>query len=289
VNTPLLKNIQELETKYGLVKKQREILQKNLLLEQKERETQRQRQWLIATGAGMVLLALLVLLIYRFYSQKQQLNTKALQVLKAEQESGRLKAVLEGEQQERRRISQELHDDMGAGLTRMLFLSRTISTSKETSGKIAETAQDLIIKMNEVIWTMSDEQDTLDSLVAYIRSTAADMLETAGLNYTFKVKEPIGIILLNRQFRRNVYLAVKEAVHNVIKHAAASNVQIVISNNGKLDILVQDDGKGFDDKEQRRLGNGMKNMQSRVQQLNGSMETLSKEGIQVRFVVPLPL
>jgi two-component system NarL family sensor kinase len=125
-NTSLLKNIQELETKYGLEKKRREILQKNLLLEQKERETRRQRQWLIATGVGMVLLALVVLLIYRFYLQKQQLNAKALQVLKAEQESGRLKAVLEGEQQEPRRISQELHDDMGAGLTRMLFLSRAL-------------------------------------------------------------------------------------------------------------------------------------------------------------------
>ncbi|MGF7042680.1 tetratricopeptide repeat-containing sensor histidine kinase [Mucilaginibacter lappiensis] len=289
LNAPLLKNIQELETKYGLEKKQREILQKNLLLEQKERETQRQRQWLIVTGAGMVFLALLVLLIYRFYLQKQQLNTKALQVLKAEQESERLKAVLEGEQQERRRISQELHDDMGAGLTRMLFLSRTMGTPNETSGKIAATAEELIGKMNEVIWTMSDEQDTLDSLVAYIRATTADMLENAGINYTFQVNEPMGTMPLNREFRRNVYLAVKEAVHNVIKHAAASHVQIIISNNGKLEILVQDNGKGFENNGQRRVGNGMKNMQSRMEQLNGSMEVLCKEGTQVRFVVPLPV
>lgn len=288
-NTSLLKNIQELETKYGLEKKQREILQKNLLLEQKERETQRQRQWLIVTGAGMVLLALLVLLIYRFYLQKQQLNTKALQVLKAEQESGRLKAVLEGEQQERRRISQELHDDMGAGLTRMLFLSRTMGAPNETSGKIGVAAEELIRKMNEVVWTMSDEQDTLDSLVAYIRATTADMLENAGLNYTFKVNEPMCTMPLNREFRRNVYLAVKEAVHNVIKHAAASHVEIIISNNGQLEILVQDNGKGFENNGQRRLGNGLKNMLSRMEQLDGSIEILSKDGTRLRFVVPLPV
>jgi signal transduction histidine kinase len=289
LNAPLLKNIQELETKYGLEKKQREILQKNLLLEQKERETQRQRQWLIVTGAGMVFLALLVLLIYRFYLQKQQLNTKALQVLKAEQESERLKAVLEGEQQERRRISQELHDDMGAGLTRMLFLSRTMGTPNETSRKIGVAAEELIGKMNEVIWTMSDEQDTLDSLVAYIRASTADMLENAGINYTFKVNEPMGTMPLNREFRRNVYLAVKEAVHNVIKHAAAAHVQIIISNNGQLEILVQDNGKGIENNGKRRLGNGMKNMQSRMEQLNGSMEVLSKDGTRLRFVVPLPV
>lgn len=288
-NTSLLKNIQELETKYGLEKKQREILQKNLLLEQKERETQRQRQWLIVTGAGMVFLALLVLLIYRFYLQKQQLNTKALQVLKAEQESERLKAVLEGEQQERRRISQELHDDMGAGLTRMLFLSRTMGTPNETSRKIGVAAEELIGKMNEVIWTMSDEQDTLDSLVAYIRASTADMLENAGINYTFKVNEPMGTMPLNREFRRNVYLAVKEAVHNVIKHAAAAHVQIIISNNGQLEILVQDNGKGIENNGKRRLGNGLKNMQSRMEQLNGSMEVISKDGTRLRFVVPLPV
>ena len=289
LNAPLLKNIQELETKYGLEKKQRELLAKDLLLTQKDREAQRQRGWLMAAAAGVVILALFVVLGYRYYRQKQLLDRKALQVLKAEQESGRLKAILEGEQKERHRISQEMHDDMGAGLTRLLYLSRAMPHQNETAGKIGAAAEDLIKKMNEVIWTMNDEEDTLDSLIAYIRSSVAEMLENAGLNYTFEINESIASIPLDREFRRNIYLAVKEAVHNVIKHAAASSLQLLIIYNGKLEIIVQDDGKGIGNEAKPRAGNGLKNMRSRIKQLGGEMEVSNEQGTRVRFVAPLPI
>lgn len=289
LNAPLLKNIQELETKYGLEKKQREILQKNLLLAQKEREAQQQRQWLIAALGGVVLLGLLLILIYRYYRQKQIVNNQALQVLKAEQESNRLKAVLEGEQQERRRISQEMHDDMGAGLTRMLFLSRIMPGGNETAQKIGSTAEDLIKKMNEVIWTMNDEEDTLDSLIAYIRANAAEMLENAGLEYDITVEETPVIVALSREFRRNIYLAVKEALHNVIKHAAASYVQVTVSGREKLEIIIQDNGKGITNDAKPRSGNGMKNMRQRMEQLAGEIEISGGQGTRIRFTAPLPL
>ncbi|GAA4324362.1 hypothetical protein GCM10023149_25910 [Mucilaginibacter gynuensis] len=289
LNAPLLKNIQELETKYGLAKKQKEVLEKNLLLAKKEREAQRQRQWLIAATAGIALLVMLVVLGYRYYRQKQNLNQKALQVLKAEQESERLKAVIEGEQQERRRISREMHDDMGAGLTRMLFLSRAMGTQNDMADKIGATAEDLIKKMNEVIWTMNDEEDTLDSLIAYIRSTSAEMLENAGLEYNITINETKGATPLNREFRRNIYLAVKEALHNVIKHAEASGVQITLSNNGDLEIMVRDNGKGISNEVKPRIGNGMKNMRKRMEQLGGRIEVSHEQGTCIRFVVPLPV
>lgn len=289
LNAPLLKNIQEVETKYGLEKKKRELLQKNLLLAQKEREAQQQRQWLFAATVGIVLLGLLVILIYLYYRQKQALNNKALQVLKAEQESGRLKAILEGEQQERRRISREMHDDMGAGLTRMLFLSRVMGNENETAKKIGATAEDLIKKMNEVIWTMNDEEDTLESLIAYIRSTAAEMLESAGLTYEIKIQEPMSAVALNREYRRNIYLVVKEALHNVIKHAAATYVHVAISGSDDLEIMIQDNGKGIANNTGARQGNGMKNMRLRMEQSGGKMEVSGGQGTLIRFTVPLPI
>jgi two-component system NarL family sensor kinase len=289
-NTSLLKNIQELETKYGLEKKQREILQKNLLLEQKERETQRQRQWLLGAAAGMLILVMLVLFGYRYYRQKQLLNAKALQVLKAEQESQRLKGVIEGEQQERKRISQEMHDDMGAGLTRMLFLSRTLDERHRSAEKIGETAQELIRKMNEVIWTMNDEQDTLDSLIAYIRTTVADILENAQMDYSFVVDEPSGTLGLNGEYRRNIYLAVKEAVHNVVKHAAASKVELTISaENSNLKIRIQDNGRGINSTGKEKFGNGLKNMHLRIRRCGGKMDISGEDGTLVRFEAPLPI
>ncbi len=289
LNAPLLKNIQELETKYDVEKKRREILQKNILIEQKDQQTQRQQQWLIAALIGIVFLGALILLLYLVYLQKQQLNRRLLEVLKSEQETLRLKATLEGEQQERRRISQEMHDDMGAGLTRMLFLSRAMPDQDGVPGKISAAAEELIKKMNEVIWTMNDEQDTLDSLVAYIRLTVVEMLENAGLSYQFNISDPLPDAQLDRGVRRNIYLAVKEAVHNVIRHAGATMVSIAVIYNGKLEIWVKDNGMGLGNTGKQRFGNGLKNMRSRMQRIGGIMDIVDEKGALVRFDIPLKL
>lgn len=289
MNESLLKNVQELETRYEVEKKQHEIFKKNLLLEEKNRESRRQRYWLIASASGILLLSLILFLTYRFYRQKQQLDRKKIEALHAEQENIRLKAILEGELRERRRISQEMHDDMGSGLTSMLFLSRSIEGADEATGKIKNTAESLIRKMNEIIWAMNYEQDSLDSLIAYIRINAAETLDNAGIHYRFQVSDPIPDLYVNQQFRRHIYLTVKEAVHNIIKHAAATEVNIDILTGRELEIAIQDNGKGFGHNRQRRFGNGIKNMEERIRDLNGRFELVAEKGTLVRLSIPLPV
>ncbi|HEY0273752.1 MAG TPA: tetratricopeptide repeat protein, partial [Chitinophaga sp.] len=240
IGTDLLKHMQELETQYEVEKQQSRLLRQDLLLAQKNRETLQQRIWLAVAVAGMLLLLLFLFLGYRY-------NHKAMTALKAEQENMRLKSQLEGQLQERQRIGQEMHDDMGAGLTSMLFLSRSIQGQgqEQVTGRLRQMAESLVQKMNEIIWTLNHEEDTLDSLVAYIRLHIAETLDHAGIAYTFNVTAPLPEIPVSQEVRRNVYLVCKEAVHNIIRHAAATRVEITIATNGHLHIEIRDNGKGL--------------------------------------------
>ena len=271
----LQQHIQELETKYGMERQRRTMLQ--------------QRQWLLIAAGAVAVLVILLSLGYYAYRQRQKLNAKALQAMEAEQETMRLKAKLQGEHLERRRISQEMHDDMGAGLTRMLFLSRALSGADEAVDKIKDTAQSLVKKMNEIIWTMDDEESGIDSLAAYIHVTTAELLENTGIDYRYEVAEPLPDIALSQAFRRNIFLVVKEAMHNVVKHARATRVAVSIRADSVLRITIHDNGKGIDVQTGRRFGNGLRNMQQRIEKINGRLEITVDHGTLVYISVPLPV
>jgi len=292
LNASLLKNIQELETKYKVEKQQHDLLKKDLQLKEKDKAAIRQRTWLITAIVIVVLLTVLFILTWRFSRQRQQLQQRAIRTLEAEQENVRLKAKLEGQQHERQRISQEMHDDMGSGLTSLLFLGRSLNPpdekDREISRKMQQTAEGLIHKMNEVIWAMSYEQDTLDSLVAYIRTNAAGMLENVGIDFRYSVQDPPPQMDVNQEFRRNIYLVVKEAVHNVVRHSGASIVQIDISViDSTLAITIYDNGKGFDPAAGHRFGNGLKNMARRMQQVDGKIDWTIDNGTRLDLRAPI--
>ncbi len=289
MNESIMKNVQVLETKYEVERKQSEILRQRLLLEQKDRETLRQRLWLVVAGGGILLLSLLLFLGYRYYRQRQELHAKALQAAKTEQENIRLKSVLEGQQQERQRISQEMHDDMGAGLTSMLFLSRAVSGQDEVAGKLRNTAAELVRKMNEIIWAMNHEQDTLDSLIAYLRINIAEALDNAGIDYHMDITEPVPEQAVGQEFRRNIFLVAREAVHNIIRHSAASRVQVQINIGKELKITIADNGKGLQEQGKNRFGNGIGNMKRRMAQVHGSLLLESGPGTRVELQAPLPV
>ncbi|MBD1363004.1 tetratricopeptide repeat protein [Mucilaginibacter sp. ZT4R22] len=264
LNAPLQKNIQELEARYGSERKQRQLLQKDLQLAGKQR-------WLVISLAGLAVLALVFMLVYR------------------KQETLRVKAMLAGEQQERRRISQEMHDDMGSGLTRLLFLTRSLIAGHEAAPKISDAVNGLIRQMNEVIWMMNNERDTLESLVAYLRAACGEMLDAAGIAMIFKVPDKVPDVILTQEVRRNMYLAVKEAVHNACKHSGANTVTIAILTEKGLAVSVQDNGRGLATAG-TALGNGLGNMRQRMENIGGNFEMVSEAGTTLlRFSVPISI
>lgn len=206
------------------------------------------------------------------------------------------KLKLEKEQavdQERARISSDMHDDLGSGLSTIRLLSeiakRKIQDTSQTREieRISEAAGELVDKMSEIIWAMNSSNDSLENLIAYMRSFAADFLEHAHITHQFYIPESIPNIKLSGGTRRNIYLAVKESLHNVVKHAQATEVVIQIEMHKNMTIMIKDNGKGFDQEKVRLFGNGLKNIQKRMQAVGGQADITSHNGTIVLLDIPL--
>jgi signal transduction histidine kinase/ligand-binding sensor domain-containing protein len=206
------------------------------------------------------------------------------------------KLKLEKEQavdQERARISSDMHDDLGSGLSTIRLLSeiakRKIQDTSQTKEleRISEAAGELVDKMSEIIWAMNSSNDSLENLIAYMRSFAADFLEHAHITHQFYIPESIPNIKLSGGTRRNIYLAVKESLHNVVKHAQASEVVIQIEMQKNMTIMIKDNGKGFDQQKVRLFGNGLKNIHKRMEAVGGQADITSQHGTIVLLDIPL--
>lgn len=203
-------------------------------------------------------------------------------------------------EQERSRIARDLHDDLGASLTRITLLSRSEPDDSEESeqvlGLIHTTAQDLIGSMEAVVWAVNPEHDTFDALANYLSNHAQSFLGLAGIRCRLDMPLELPQRSLSTQIRHNLFLAFKEALNNTVKHAQASQVQIsLVPATTDFTLCLRDDGRGFDpaslDLTQSTGGNGLANMRSRMEEIHGSciIESAPGEGTLIRFQAPFHL
>ena len=139
--------------------------------------------------------------------------------------------------------------------------------------------------MREIIWAMSGKNDTLENLVAYISENAYRYLSNHHIEVDINQPEEIPDIEMSGERRRNIYLAVKESLHNVVKHARATSVSVSFVMNGTLDIHVLDNGKGINN--DNPAGNGMGNMAKRMEDIGGKMNLVEGVGAHLVFSVPI--
>ena len=203
-------------------------------------------------------------------------------------------AVLNGQQEERNRISADMHDDLGAGVTAIrlfseLAKSRLGQNSIPEIDKISSSANDLLNNMNAIIWTMNSSNDTIKNLVAYIRNYAIEYFENTGISCKFEICDNLPNMVVPGETRRNIFLVVKEALTNILKHANATEVTLVIFRNADgISFTIQDNGVGIDFKNLRQFGIGLKNMEQRmhksgikfsIENNNGTLLTLYRPKI----------
>ena len=205
------------------------------------------------------------------------------------------RAVLEKQlavQFERQRISSEMHDDIGAGLSGIKLLTEMTKgkVKDDATGaeieKIYQSVGDISAKMKEVIWSLNTDNDQLSSLISYIQRQARLWLENYPCQLTITIPDEIPDLELSGESRRNIFLAIKEAVHNIIKHSGADKVSIVITCQENLKIFVSDNGKGIHGEENNDFGNGLKNMRQRMQNLNGKFHLQNDNGLTLIFEIP---
>jgi signal transduction histidine kinase len=202
----------------------------------------------------------------------------------------KLKAI----EKERTRIATDMHDDLGAGLSRIKFLSETIGIKKQQQQpfeediiKIREYSHEMIDKMGEIVWALNEKNDSLNDLISYIRGYAANYLSQNGIICKIEVPDNFPTSFVSGEFRRNVYLTIKEALHNIVKHSQASSVKITIQVNDNLAITIADNGIGLDKKNIRPFSNGLTNMQNRIKEIKGDFTILNENGTTVKIVAPL--
>jgi signal transduction histidine kinase len=278
------KNINDLQVRYETAKKEREILQKSIELQQ-ERDEAKIRNILLG-GISVLTLALLVILV-----QRHHLNKQKFRVLAAEREL----AVQRVREEERVRIASDMHDDLGAGLTSIKVLAdiaRQKAGTSPSSGdieRISFYAGDLVSKLSEIVWAMKTQNDSLENLVAYIRSYAAQFLSDAQITCRFHIPEDLPDVKVSGTVRRSVFLVVKEALNNMVKHSQATEAQFDVTlEPGEAVMIIRDNGVGLNAAAPRKHGTGMESMRQRMAALGGTFQIEGGNGTTVRLSLPLP-
>ncbi|AQG78722.1 hypothetical protein AWR27_04865 [Spirosoma montaniterrae] len=252
----------------------------------------RKNSLIVGLAVVCVLLVGLAVVLMLYWRKRKMLESEKLAKLELETEWAQLKSRMEAQQEERGRISQELHDELGTALTSISLASELLKQRAEGNSAevqiIARASSEMTTRMNEIVWSLNVNNDNLQSLVAYIRKFCADFLGEAGIQMIFSEtianprQELKGII------RRNVYQSVKEAIHNVVKHAEASQVELAIATvENELHILIRDNGKGMTGGPVESWSNGLRNMRRNIETIKGQINWSVNNGTQVRIQTPM--
>ncbi len=197
---------------------------------------------------------------------------------------------------ERTRIASEMHDDLGSGLTTIRYLSdkalRQAKDQEEVAQikRIAEHSNALVRNMSEIIWAMNSRFDTAESLISYLRRYASEYLEEHHLPLRFEVQESgIQNPTITGEKRRNIFLVLKEVLHNTVKYAGANRVNITIRVKENLEIRVSEIGSiGFDPELSLEKGNGLYNCRKRMASIQGDIRfEKTSESMDILFTAPL--
>jgi ligand-binding sensor domain-containing protein/signal transduction histidine kinase len=200
-------------------------------------------------------------------------------------------------EKERARIANEMHDDLGSSLTQIALLSELanrdlahIERAGDHIRKITTTAREVFRALDEIVWAVNPRKDTVDSLADYLCKYAQDYLRPADIRCRLDLPETLPTSSLSAEERHNLFLAFKEALNNIIKHAAATEVWIRVTFDDSVCIIaVEDNGRGFHPDSARPDGNGLQNMKERLASIGGRFELLSQpdQGTRLRMFFPL--
>ncbi len=183
-------------------------------------------------------------------------------------------------------IAADLHDDVGARLTKVAMVTESVDRQMPPSDRskphiqnIARTTREVIQAMDEIVWTINPKNDSLDNLANYLFQYAQDYFQHSGVRCRLDVPARLPDHPLSTQQRHNLFMAVKEALNNVLKHAQATEVRVGVAlADSKLTITVADDGCGFAPAGPLPTGEGLPSMRQRLERIGGRLELESRPG-----------
>jgi signal transduction histidine kinase len=258
------------ETEIGQLKDQQQINKLSLI--RNELLLEKRNYQIITIGGILLFLSAIAWFLYN----RQRLRQRQIQE----------KAILDAEYKERIRIARDVHDDLGSGLSRISLMAEVAKDKsggdqdvKNTIGHIAGVSKELVENMRDLVWVLNPANTSPDNLIARMREYISEYLEEANIEVAFDLPATHPDLKLPRDIQRNVFLTVKEAIHNIVKHSHATNIFVDAAYEGTgLSIRIQDDGRGFHQTEILQKGNGLRNMRQRIESIGGQFEIHSDTG-----------
>jgi signal transduction histidine kinase len=216
---------------------------------------------------------------------RQQVNEKTRQ-LSAEIQLRERAESHHALEQERARIAKDLHDDLGANLTQIIFLSERVEGAHNDGQEvnhwfnlIPNTARRTIQSLDEIVWAINPRHDSLESLANYLSQFAQQHLTLAHVRCVLDVPTVLPSVPLSAEIRHNLLLMTREALQNAVAHAAATEVHLSLKIDEEgLNIVITDNGKGFEAESVSPHANGLQNLEQRAQAIGGRLEITSKPG-----------
>ncbi len=195
----------------------------------------------------------------------------------------------------RTRIATDLHDDIGSSLSQVAILSEVVrrrlgETDTEINGqlsRIANISRELVDSMSDIVWAINPAKDNLSHLSQRMREFASDVLVARDIRFEFRAAKREHELGIGAEARRQVFLIFKECVHNVVRHANCTQVEIDISvEDARLIVRVRDNGSGFETVDAGN-GNGLASIRDRARRLGGTIHVAADDrGTAVTLAVP---
>lgn len=198
---------------------------------------------------------------------------------------------------ERTRISRDLHDEIGAQVTQITLFGEILKRETVKGGKpsetidnITETSRRIAESLDNVVWAVNPDNDTIENFAGYLEQYISKTLEHAGIACRIDIPSEMPDFMMAADLRHNLLMVIKELINNIIKHANADMVEFSINQQENiLSIILSDNGKGFTESEARVFGNGLKNMKNRIEHCGGNIRLLGNTngGSTARIAIPL--
>ncbi|HSH92925.1 MAG TPA: triple tyrosine motif-containing protein, partial [Roseimicrobium sp.] len=200
-------------------------------------------------------------------------------------------------EKERARIAQDMHDDLGASITQIGLLCELMKRQVDTKQDVAPladrmigTSRDVVNTLDEIVWAVNPKNDRLNQLGDYITQYGEDYFDASPIRCRMDVPTNLPATPLSAEMRHNLFMVVKEAFNNIVKHSKATEVWLRLSIEGSVLVLViEDNGKGFSLDKTSHRRNGLQNMKKRIEESGGSFGLTTEPGKGTRIVLRVNL
>jgi two-component sensor histidine kinase len=189
-------------------------------------------------------------------------------------------------ERERARIARDIHDDLGAVVTQLVLQGVTAQSELASDPeirakfkKVSDTGRRLVQSLNEVVWMVNSQRDSLRDFENYVCRYAESFFRTTSIRCRLDVDGEMPEAAFDLASRRNFFLVLKEALNNVVKHSGATEVLLKIQmENGEAKLTIEDNGRGFDPNASDGTSNGLSNMSHRMKEVGGQCRIISRPG-----------